>query len=95
MVTRAVWREATQGVRLIEHLRQQRRHPASDPRPYPGPDDGGFLCIGCLERRIGRRLVADDFTGCPLNTDPMFLRSRRLTAALAHGSDAATGEGVA
>jgi hypothetical protein len=28
---------------------------------------GGFLCIGCLEKRIGRRLRARDFTDCPLN----------------------------
>lgn len=30
----------------------------------PWNTDGGmfgFLCIGCLERRIGRRLTADDF----------------------------------
>ena len=29
--------------------------------------DGGFLCIGCLERRIGRRLSSADFPPCPLN----------------------------
>lgn len=23
--------------------------------------DGGYLCVGCLEKRIGRRLVPDDF----------------------------------
>jgi hypothetical protein len=28
---------------------------------------GGMLCVGCLERRIGRRLVPADFTDCPLN----------------------------
>ena len=26
-----------------------------------------FLCIGCLEARIGRRLIRADFTDCPLN----------------------------
>jgi hypothetical protein len=31
--------------------------------------DGDFLCIGCLERRIGRRLKAMDFTVGPIN-DP-------------------------
>jgi hypothetical protein len=31
--------------------------------------NGGFLCIGCLERRLGRRLTPDDFTDCPLNAD--------------------------
>lgn len=28
---------------------------------------GGFLCIGCLETRIGRRLVSADFTDAPVN----------------------------
>lgn len=32
-----------------------------------GASDDGILCIGCLERRIGRLLDADDFTGAPLN----------------------------
>jgi hypothetical protein len=27
----------------------------------------GFLCIGCLERRIGRRHVPRDFTKAPIN----------------------------
>jgi hypothetical protein len=26
-----------------------------------------FLCIACLERRLGRQLRPDDFTDCPLN----------------------------
>lgn len=29
--------------------------------------DGGYLCVLCLERRIGRRLTPDDFDGCPMN----------------------------
>ena len=29
---------------------------------------GGYLCIGCLERRLGRRLHRADFTGCDLNS---------------------------
>jgi hypothetical protein len=29
--------------------------------------DRGFLCIGCLERRLGRRLTAKDFTDAPIN----------------------------
>jgi hypothetical protein len=31
---------------------------------------GGCLCIGCLEKRIGRRLNPDDFPDHPLNTIP-------------------------
>lgn len=27
----------------------------------------GYLCIGCLEARLGRRLRLDDFMLCPLN----------------------------
>ena len=37
----------------------------------------GFLCIGCLEARIGRRLTVDDFTDCGLNTLPSAVRSER------------------
>jgi hypothetical protein len=40
----------------------QRAHPdAAD------PDAGGMLCIPCLERRLGRRLNALDFTDAPIN----------------------------
>ena len=28
---------------------------------------GGCLCIGCLEKRIGRRLIPDDFPDHPFN----------------------------
>jgi hypothetical protein len=26
-----------------------------------------YLCIGCLELRLGRQLTGADFTDCPLN----------------------------
>jgi hypothetical protein len=29
--------------------------------------DSGYLCIPCLERRLGRPLVAADFTSAPVN----------------------------
>jgi hypothetical protein len=29
----------------------------------------GFLCVGCIEKRIGRRLTPRDFTSAPIN-DP-------------------------
>lgn len=40
---------------------------------------GGMLCVGCLEHRIGRRLVPADFTDVPLNDSggSARLRSRR------------------
>jgi hypothetical protein len=42
--------------------------PASAVRAH-GQSDGDFLCIGCLENRIGRLLCAQDFTDAPIN-DP-------------------------
>ena len=47
-------------------------------RKYPPQPDHVFLCIGCLENRIGRTLSRRDFIDCPLNTHPDFRRSRRL-----------------
>lgn len=38
----------------------------------------GYLCIGCLETRLGRELTGADFFGCPLNSMPEFQRSERL-----------------
>lgn len=37
---------------------------------WPLARDGGVLCVGCLECRIGRRLVARDFTAAPVNRWP-------------------------
>ena len=34
---------------------------------WPVEPDGGVLCIGCLEARIGRRLSARDFKDLPIN----------------------------
>lgn len=42
----------------------------------------GMLCIGCLEDRMGRQLVAADFTDCPVNTDEDDIRSARLVDRL-------------
>lgn len=36
-----------------------------------------FLCIGCLETRIGRSLVANDFAPLPLN-EPGWAATKRL-----------------
>ena len=41
-----------------------------------GPQPG-FLCIGCLERRLGRELTAADFLGVSLN-EPNACDSPRL-----------------
>jgi hypothetical protein len=38
----------------------------------------GMLCIGCAEKRLGRRLRASDFTEAPVNYDPRYCPSARL-----------------
>jgi hypothetical protein len=47
-----------------------------------------FLCIGCLEARLGRTLTPGDFTDCPLNVpspnDTPRLRSRKIGALGRH-----------
>lgn len=40
---------------------------------------GGMLCVACLEARIGRVLIPDDFSSAPLNLDPEQPRSERLS----------------
>jgi hypothetical protein len=36
---------------------------------WPIGFDDGMLCVGCLERRTGRRLVPRDFTDAPVNRE--------------------------
>jgi hypothetical protein len=42
-----------------------------------------FLCVGCIEQRLGRQLTAEDFTGAPINDadpwDTPRLAARKLT----------------
>ncbi len=40
----------------------------------------GMLCVGCLEKRLGRTLNRKDFTNCPLNGDDTWMgeKSPRL-----------------
>lgn len=49
--------------------------------PVPDDPEGfvgeGILCIGCLEKRLGRKLTPDDFTGAPVNW-PSVMMSARL-----------------
>lgn len=45
-----------------------------------------YLCIGCLEQRMGRLLTADDFLSCPLNEIDDYPKSERLIDRLtSHG----------
>jgi hypothetical protein len=37
---------------------------------WPIHGEGGVLCVGCLERRLGRRLVPADFTDARCNRPP-------------------------
>lgn len=48
---------------------------------------GECLCIGCVEQRIGRRLVPDDFPECLVNDPscPWFQTSPRHLARLRRG----------
>jgi hypothetical protein len=32
-----------------------------------------FLCLACIERRLGRRITEADLSASPWNTDPFFL----------------------
>ncbi|MFD3591672.1 hypothetical protein ACFWU5_03015 [Nocardia sp. NPDC058640] len=42
-----------------------------------------FLCIGCVENRLGRMLSANDFPDVPMNTRPGWHRTERLKDRLA------------
>ncbi len=42
----------------------------------------GFICVGCLERRLGRELTQDDFTTAPINDLPDSWNTDRLNASL-------------
>lgn len=50
-------------------------------------DDGGMLCIGCLESRIGRKLTPADFSDALINV--MTQQSPRLRARLTGETGAA------
>lgn len=43
----------------------------------------GMLCIGCLERRIDRKLLSIDFIYAPINFHNFFPQSERLRSRLA------------
>ena len=70
VVTDEVWEAA--GMPLADH----------EDAVYSGE---GILCVGCLERRLGRELVGADFAPVPLNNSiwQKSLASPRLLAALA------------
>jgi hypothetical protein len=50
------------------------------------PKVEGMLCIGCLEKRLSRKLKCEDFLKCPLNYINMFNDSSdRLVNRLTNG----------
>jgi hypothetical protein len=57
--------------------------PEHKPRPYNAPG-GDFLCVGCLEQRLGRELLPADFTAAPIN-DPSPGDTPRLASRKAGG----------
>jgi hypothetical protein len=44
--------------------------------------DGGKLCVGCIEKRLGRELRTEDFTVVPLNNPRYGTKSERLKSRL-------------
>lgn len=49
----------------------------------PNKPEAGFLCIGCLEKRLGRELNAQDFDPAPINY--IFTQSIRLKDRVLRG----------
>lgn len=47
----------------------------------PENQGAGMLCIGCLEKRLGRRTNREDFTDCPLNVE---MENKPRSLRLAH-----------
>lgn len=43
----------------------------------------GMLCVGCIEARLGRKLVPDDFTSATVNSPKYGVKSLRLMSRLA------------
>jgi hypothetical protein len=47
--------------------------------------DGDFLCIGCLEARLGRTLTPDYFIAAPINNPDDSWKTPRLRDRLTNG----------
>jgi hypothetical protein len=55
----------------------------------------GFLCVGCLEQRLGRELIAGDFVNNFIQNDPDFsLHTPRLRSRLTSGGKSAVNPGA-
>jgi len=50
---------------------------------YNNPNPQKILCIGCLEKQLGRKLNKNDFINCPVNDlDDKSKKSERLISRL-------------
>lgn len=47
-----------------------------------GPSTRGFMCIGCLQRKLGRPLRSTDFTAAPVNNPDHPWKTPRLREAM-------------
>ena len=57
--------------------------------------DGGFLCVGCLEQRLGRELIAGDFANNFIHNDPdLPAHTPRLRSRLTSGGKSAVNPGA-
>lgn len=52
---------------------------------FNGVPKRSMLCLGCVERAIGRALTSQDFTDAPVNFEGSGVKSDRLMARLADG----------
>lgn len=52
----------------------------------------GMLCIGCLEKRIGRKLVPSDFSRARINWSGLGKHSPRLADRIGHNPPPANDE---
>ena len=41
--------------------------------------DDRMLCLECLEKRVGRKMLFEDFTDCPLNNENEYIQSLKET----------------
>ncbi len=76
MVTDQVWEQAG----MSDTRRWLSDHPGTPTGPTGGP--GHYLCIGCLEDRLGRRLTPADFASIPINHLDWHRKTTRLAARL-------------
>lgn len=63
--------------RVKHHIWQEAQRGDREPK---------FLCIGCLENRLGHTLTINDFTDAPINNPGVFAMSPRLRDRLSRRS---------